>query len=111
MDTLQIDTSDYPKASELLMTLERKAGGVLCNGYPTSVEVSHATVYGGPFRATSDGRSTSVESAAINRYLRPVCYQELPEQLLLHNCMDLTTYLHSTRPVVCIGFDQRIGSP
>ncbi|WP_223505368.1 aldehyde dehydrogenase (NADP(+)) [Pseudomonas sp. GL-RE-29] len=80
--TLQLDRSDYAQASRLLTVLERKAGRILCNGYPTGVEVSHAMVHGGPFPATSDGRSTSVGAAAINRFLRPVCYQDLPGELV-----------------------------
>jgi alpha-ketoglutaric semialdehyde dehydrogenase len=55
---------------------------VLANGWPTGVEVSHAMVHGGPFPATSDGRTTSVGSLAIDRFLRPVCYQNLPDVLL-----------------------------
>jgi len=55
---------------------------VLVNGFPTGVEVSHAMVHGGPFPATSDGRTTSVGSLAIQRYLRPVCYQDFPAALL-----------------------------
>ena len=62
--------------------LEGKAGRILANGWPTGVEVSHAMVHGGPFPATSDGRSTSVGSLAIRRFLRPVCYQDLPAELL-----------------------------
>jgi NADP-dependent aldehyde dehydrogenase len=65
-----------------LPTLERKAGRVLFNGFPTGVEVSHAMVHGGPFPATSDARSTSVGASAIERFLRPVCYQNLPPELL-----------------------------
>ncbi|UUZ47540.1 hypothetical protein LP420_30645 [Massilia sp. B-10] len=49
---------------------------------PTGVEVSTAMVHGGPFPATSDGRSSSVGTAAIQRFLRPVCYQNLPQSLL-----------------------------
>jgi 2,5-dioxopentanoate dehydrogenase len=44
--------------------------------------VSHAMVHGGPFPATSDGRSTSVGTLAIDRFLRPVCYQDFPDALL-----------------------------
>nr|WP_228199036.1 ketoglutarate semialdehyde dehydrogenase [Acinetobacter sichuanensis] len=62
--------------------MERKAGRILCNGFPTGVEVCHAMVHGGPFPATSDARTTSVGTAAINRFLRPVCYQDFPEDLL-----------------------------
>jgi len=80
--TLQLDENDYAAAKTLLPTLERRAGRILCNGFPTGVEVCHAMVHGGPFPATSDARSTSVGSAAINRFLRPVCYQDMPEELL-----------------------------
>jgi NADP-dependent aldehyde dehydrogenase len=80
--TMQLNDDDLELARRLLPILERKAGRVLCNGYPTGVEVGHAMVHGGPFPATSDGRSTSVGSAAILRFLRPVCYQDLPASLL-----------------------------
>jgi NADP-dependent aldehyde dehydrogenase len=80
--TLQIDEADWDTARELLPVLERKVGRILANGFPTGVEVSTAMVHGGPFPATADGRSTSVGTGAINRFLRPVCYQNLPESLL-----------------------------
>lgn len=80
--TLQMDAADEPMARELLPLLERRAGRVLVNGFPTGVEVAHAMVHGGPFPATSDGRSTSVGSLAIRRFLRPVCYQDFPAGLL-----------------------------
>ena len=80
--TLQMDAEDLEYARRLLPALERKAGRLLVNGFPTGVEVAHAMVHGGPFPATSDGRSTSVGSLAIQRYLRPVCYQDFPPALL-----------------------------
>ena len=80
--TLQMDDGDLEAARALLPTLERKAGRVLVNGWPTGVEVCHAMVHGGPYPATSDSRTTSVGSAAIQRFLRPVCYQDLPDGLL-----------------------------
>jgi len=80
--TLQLNDEDRALAKRLLPVLERKAGRILCNGYPTGVEVCHAMVHGGPFPATSDSRTTSVGSAAILRFLRPVCYQDLPASLL-----------------------------
>ena len=80
--TLQMDDADLNAAHQLLPTLERKAGRILVNGWPTGVEVCHAMVHGGPYPATSDSRTTSVGSAAIFRFLRPVCYQALPEELL-----------------------------
>jgi NADP-dependent aldehyde dehydrogenase len=80
--TLMMDEADHSTAAELLPLLSRRAGRVLANGWPTGVEVSHAMVHGGPFPATSDGRSTSVGSLAIARFLRPVCYQAIPDELL-----------------------------
>ena len=80
--TLQMERDDVELARKLLPTLERKAGRILANGFPTGVEVSHAMVHGGPFPATSDPRSTSVGTLAIERFLRPVCYQDLPDELL-----------------------------
>ena len=80
--TLQIDADDAPLAARLRPVLEEKAGRILVNGWPTGVEVSHAMVHGGPFPATSDPRSTSVGTLAIERFLRPVCYQNLPAELL-----------------------------
>ncbi len=80
--TLQMDEGDYAIARTMLPVLERKAGRILANGFPTGVEVSTAMVHGGPFPATSDGRSSSVGTAAIARFLRPVCYQNLPQALL-----------------------------
>ncbi len=80
--TLHVAPEDYALAQRLLPILERKVGRVLANGWPTGVEVTHAMVHGGPFPATSDGRSTSVGTLAIERFLRPVCYQDLPEALL-----------------------------
>ena len=80
--TLHMEPSDAELARTLLPLIERKAGRILANGFPTGVEVCDAIVHGGPFPATSDGRSTSVGTAAIERFLRPVCYQNLADELL-----------------------------
>ncbi|SAK96817.1 fatty aldehyde dehydrogenase [Caballeronia calidae] len=80
--TLLMEKDDVELARRLLPVLERKAGRILANGFPTGVEVSYAMVHGGPFPATSDSRSTSVGAMAIERFLRPVCYQDLPAALL-----------------------------
>jgi len=80
--TLQMELSDLILAQRLLPILERKAGRILVNGFSTGVEVATAMVHGGPFPATSDSRTTSVGTAAIQRFLRPVSYQNLPEALL-----------------------------
>jgi NADP-dependent aldehyde dehydrogenase len=79
---LHIDEADYADAKRFLPALERRAGRILVNGFGTGVEVGHAMVHGGPFPSTADGRSTSVGSLAIERFLRPVSYQDLPEALL-----------------------------
>ncbi|HSY36005.1 MAG TPA: aldehyde dehydrogenase (NADP(+)) [Acidobacteriaceae bacterium] len=73
---------DLEENAELLQVLESKVGRVIFNGFPTGVEVCHAMVHGGPYPATSDGRSTSVGSQAIFRFARPVAYQGLPESAL-----------------------------
>ncbi len=80
--TVQMDEQDAEQVRALLPVLERKVGRILANGMPTGVEVSTAMVHGGPFPATSDGRSSSVGTAAIQRFLRPVCYQNIPQSLL-----------------------------
>ena len=69
-------------AQALSPLLAGRVGRLLVNGWPTGVEVTHAMVHGGPFPATSDTRSTSVGSLAIARFLRPVCFQNLPEAML-----------------------------
>ena len=80
--TLQMDEADLEHARKLLPALERKVGRILVNGWPTGVEVGHAMVHGGPYPSTSDGRTTSVGTLAIRRFLRPVAYQDLPQTLL-----------------------------
>jgi alpha-ketoglutaric semialdehyde dehydrogenase len=76
--TIHGTEGDLERAHELVSILESKVGRILFNGYPTGVEVCHAMVHGGPFPATSDGRSTSVGTQAV----RPVCYQDFPDALL-----------------------------
>jgi alpha-ketoglutaric semialdehyde dehydrogenase len=80
--TLQMDEEDWGEAAGLLPMLERKAGRIIANGWPTGVEVTHAMMHGGPYPAASDSRSTSVGSLAIERFLRPVSYQNMPLSLL-----------------------------
>jgi alpha-ketoglutaric semialdehyde dehydrogenase len=80
--TVHATDADHDDAAALLPVLELKAGRILFNGWPTGVEVGHAMVHGGPFPATSDSRSTSVGSLAIERFQRPVAYQDVPSALL-----------------------------
>lgn len=77
--TLQMDEDDQSLARELLPILERKAGRILANGFPTGVEVASAMVHGGPYPASTNFGHTSVGTMAIRRWLRPVCYQDMPE--------------------------------
>jgi len=80
--TLQLDAADHPQAQALLPVLERKAGRILANGFPTGVEVCDAMVHGGPYPASTNFGATSVGTLAIRRFLRPVSYQNLPDALL-----------------------------
>ena len=80
--TIHAADSDLPQMEVLTGVLERKAGRLLLNGFPTGVEVSPAMQHGGPYPATSDSRFTSVGTAAILRWVRPVCYQNLPDTAL-----------------------------
>jgi NADP-dependent aldehyde dehydrogenase len=80
--TLQLDSADTVQAQRLLPVLERKAGRVLANGFPTGVEVSDTMVHGGPYPASTNFGATSVGTMSIRRFLRPVCYQNIPLDIL-----------------------------
>jgi alpha-ketoglutaric semialdehyde dehydrogenase len=80
--TLQLADADIADAGPVLAALSERVGRVLANGWPTGVEVCPAMVHGGPFPATSDARTTSVGTLAMIRFLRPVCYQAIPDALL-----------------------------
>jgi NADP-dependent aldehyde dehydrogenase len=80
--TLHASAGDLNAFRRLLATLQTKAGRVVLNGFPTGVEVSAAMQHGGPFPSTTDSRFTSVGSAAIQRWTRPVCFQNFPDSLL-----------------------------
>ena len=80
--TLIGEPGDLQRYQWLVPVLEQKVGRILLNGYPTGVEVCEAMVHGGPSPATSDSRGTSVGTLAIDRFLRPVCFQNYPDALL-----------------------------
>ncbi|WP_420395062.1 aldehyde dehydrogenase (NADP(+)) [Nioella sp.] len=80
--TLHLDEADMATAGKLVPILERKAGRLLVNGFPTGVEVSDTMVHGGPYPASTNFGATSVGTLSIRRWLRPVCYQALPADLL-----------------------------
>jgi len=86
--TIHGTVEDFEQNRDLVAILEQKVGRLIFNGYPTGVEVSHAMVHGGPYPATSDGRSTSVGSQAIFRFARPVCYQNFPDSALPEELRD-----------------------
>jgi NADP-dependent aldehyde dehydrogenase len=73
---------DLAQAGPLLQLLERKAGRLIINGFPTGVEVCPSMNHGGPYPATTDVRFTSVGTAALYRFVRPVCYQDFPAVML-----------------------------
>lgn len=80
--TVHGTAEELPEWAALIDILEQKAGRVVINGFPTGVEVNSAMVHGGPFPATTNASSTSVGTAAIYRFVRPVCYQNMPDALL-----------------------------
>lgn len=80
--TLQMDSGDTAVAKTLLSILERKAGRIIANGFPTGVEVADPMVHSGPYPASTNFGASSVGSIAIRRFLRPVCYQDIPVELL-----------------------------
>ena len=86
--TIYAGPNDGELAKELIGVLETKVGRILFEGFPTGVEVCQAMVHGGPYPATSDGRSTSVGGRAIDRFVRPVCYQDAPEAMLPEELRD-----------------------
>jgi|TARA_R110000765_G_scaffold307071_4_gene400908 alpha-ketoglutaric semialdehyde dehydrogenase len=80
--TIHMDDADADAARALLPILERKAGRVLVNGFPTGVEVSEAMVHGGPYPASTNFGATSVGTMSIRRFLRPVSYQNVPTSIM-----------------------------
>ena len=80
--TIQGTEEDLAEYQELIDILERKVGRIIFNGYPTGVEVCHSMVHGGPYPATTAPATTSVGTAAIKRFVRPVCYQDFPQASL-----------------------------
>ncbi|WP_172332819.1 aldehyde dehydrogenase (NADP(+)), partial [Mangrovicoccus sp. HB161399] len=80
--TLHMDEGDAALARQLLPVLERKAGRVMANNFPTGVEVCDAMVHGGPYPASTNFGATSVGTLSIRRFLRPVCFQNIPGSVM-----------------------------
>lgn len=87
--TIHGTAKDLEDHRDLVAILERKVGRLIFNGYPTGVEVAHSMQHGGPYPATTDSRTTSVGSAAIERFVRPICYQDFPQSSLPEELQDL----------------------
>jgi len=106
--TIHATEADLKNYHDLVEVLERKVGRLIINGFPTGVEVCHAMVHGGPFPATTDARTTSVGTLAIQRFTRPVCYQDfphflLPEELHDHNPLGIWRMVNGERSRDAIG--------
>jgi 2,5-dioxopentanoate dehydrogenase len=80
--TVHGTSEDFEAFAGLISVLETRCGRLVFNGFPTGVEVGTAMQHGGPYPSTTDSRSTSVGTAAIDRFVRPVCYQDMPASLL-----------------------------
>jgi alpha-ketoglutaric semialdehyde dehydrogenase len=89
--TIHAEPDDAVLSESLLRVLQEKAGRIVWNSYPTGVEVSPSMHHGGPYPATTDSRFTSVGTAAIQRFARPVCYQGLPKEMLPVELRDINT--------------------
>lgn len=80
--TIHADPDDHDLAARLVDRLETVAGRLVFNGWSTGLEVNDAVIHGGPYPATSAPATTSVGTRAIERFLRPVAYQNAPADLL-----------------------------
>lgn len=96
--TVHSDVPDSPLVHELMQCLSHRAGRLILNGFPTGVEVCPSMHHGGPYPSTTDARYTSVGTAAIFRFARPVSYQNFP-QALLPDALKDNNPLHITRLV------------
>lgn len=86
--TIHATDDDLKEHRELINLLQQKVGRLLFNGFPTGIEPCNAIHHGGPYPATSDGRTTSIGTAAIERWVRPLCYQDCPQAMLPEELKD-----------------------
>ena len=80
--TIHAADGELEEYADLIAVLESKVGRLIINGFPTGVEVCSAMTHGGPYPASTDTRFTSVGTAAIYRFARPVSYQGFPQMAL-----------------------------
>src|SRR4030095_12160309 len=90
--TIHGTAADLTEYGELVAVLQSKVGRLIFNGFPTGVEVCAAMHHGGPYPATTDSRSTSVGTAAILRFVRPVAYQGFPQPTLPLDLRDVNQH-------------------
>lgn len=79
---------DLGEYRELISILETKVGRLIFNGFPTGIEPCNAVHHGGPYPATTDARTTSIGTAAVERFVRPICYQDFPQSALPEELRD-----------------------
>ena len=80
--TVHARTPDDAGVADLVDEIRPRSGRLIWNGWPTGVTVSAAMMHGGPYPASTSSLHTSVGLSAIERFLRPVAYQDFPEELL-----------------------------
>ena len=80
--SIHATSAELESHRDLVAALERRVGRIVFNGFPTGIEVCAAMHHGGPWPATTDVRYTSIGTASINRFVRPVCYQGFPQAAL-----------------------------
>ena len=80
--TIHGTPQDLEEYRDLVAILETKVGRLIFNGFPTGIEPCNAVHHGGPYPATTDARTTSIGTAAVERFVRPVCYQDFPQSAL-----------------------------
>ena len=80
--TIHATPQDLEEHRDLVAILEQKVGRLIFNGFPTGIEPCNAVHHGGPYPATTDARTTSIGTPAVERFVRPVCYQDFPDSAL-----------------------------
>lgn len=106
--TIQCTDAELAAEAELVTLLRQKVGRVVINNFPTGVEVCDAMMHGGPFPAATDARFTSVGTAAIARFVRPICFQNYPQALLPEplqdaNPWELSRLVNGQRTAAALG--------
>merc|ERR1719506_1886265 len=103
---------DLMKNQHLIAAISRRVGRVVFNGVPTGVAVCDSMQHGGPFPASTDARFTSVGTAAIYRFARPISYQGMPEalqppELRNHNPLNIVRVINGIRTKGAVGEEVR----